>query len=63
MKKKKLKKLKLSNVIVSLPSEEEIEKISYQFLSDVAITTNTERKIEKRMFIKGAEWMKTKIKN
>lgn len=45
---------------IELPSEEQIKTISYQHLSkDLESTTNTERQIEQRMFIEGAEWMKS----
>ena len=36
-------------------TDEEIEKCSYQYLSDVSESTNTERKYEKIGFIKGAK--------
>ena len=36
-------------------SDEQIEKCSYQYLSDVSESTNTERKYEKIGFIKGAK--------
>ena len=38
-------------VMLSLPTDEEINKISYQMLSDVAISSNSDRKVERAVFI------------